>query len=136
MTDSEQQPYVAVDLPSEPSASPLARRQVRGALHGWSDPSIDDASLLVNEVVSNAVEHGDPPVRLGVSVNDGHARMDVKDANPQEPEPKPRDTEAEHGRGMILLDELSDRWGVEQIPGDGKSVWFDVSNHDDPGSVT
>ncbi len=134
------------ELPPDPIAAPMARRHLRGTLDGWSEPTVDDASLMVTEVVANAVEHGDPPVELGISVAYGRACVAVHDANPALPSaraleewgddggsagpPQP----AEHGRGLFLVSALSDRWGTERVPDDGKRVWFEVSDSSAPGA--
>lgn len=119
---------LSIDLPSDPVAAGQARAHVRGALRSWSRPVVEDASLMVTEMVTNAVEHGGPPVRLGVSVHASQARVTVHDAIPLLPRRVHLDLGAEHGRGLVLVAALADRWGAELVPADGKRVWFDVSD--------
>jgi anti-sigma regulatory factor (Ser/Thr protein kinase) len=70
--------------------------------------------LLASELVTNAVVHGAPPVEITVG-----------DAHPDVPQPRHAMREDEHGRGLLLVDRLSDRWGVDAHP-PGKSVWFEL----------
>jgi hypothetical protein len=53
--------------------------------------------------------------RVRVDVSDaGAGAIEMKDPDPSDPT----------GRGLRIIDRLSDSWGVEAAPGDGKSVWF------------
>jgi anti-sigma regulatory factor (Ser/Thr protein kinase) len=85
---------------------------------------LHDAELLVSELVTNAVRHGTPPIRLQVECDEGHDMVvRVTDANPEPPRRLRPDAADESGRGMELVDIVSDDWGVELLP-DGKQVWF------------
>lgn len=87
---------------------------------------LDDATLLVSELVTNAVKHGGPPVVLAVDCDGKHLEVRVRDGSSDLPVPRTAAPTEESGRGYLLLDELSHRWGVEQeVDGaDGKEVWF------------
>ncbi len=88
---------------------------------------VDIAVLLVSELVSNAVRHGTPPVTLETECDSTHAlAVRVSDASPRLPQSG--DTaadDAETGRGLAILQILSDAWGVDPHR-DGKTVWFRV----------
>jgi len=85
---------------------------------------LDEATLLVSELVTNAVLHGAPPITLEIEC-DGAAGMQVRVSDGSEAPPALRhpDDEDEHGRGVVLVDLLSDAWGVDPTP-NGKAVWF------------
>jgi anti-sigma regulatory factor (Ser/Thr protein kinase) len=87
----------------------------------------DEAQLLVSELVTNAVRHGSPPLTLEldcnnvtgleVRVTDGSKNLPVKT------EAAELNALMESGRGVQLVDLLSDDWNIE--PRDnGKTVWF------------
>jgi anti-sigma regulatory factor (Ser/Thr protein kinase) len=85
---------------------------------------LHEAELLVSELVTNAIRYGAPPIRLWVECDDRHAMVvRVADASPQPPvRLHPRGAD-ESGRGIELVDVISEAWGVEPLP-DGKEVWF------------
>jgi len=92
------------------------------------DERLQDAVLLVSEVVTNAVRHGrageGEEVRVALAVDDGYVRIEVHDPGDgfaPEPEPQRRGT---GGMGLVLLDAITHRYGVEVDQ--GTSVWFDV----------
>lgn len=87
---------------------------------------IDLVTLLVSEVVSNAVLHGAAPQAIEVDVSPQMIHVEVSDQAPAEPVVQPVDVARIGGNGMRIVDGLSSAWGVSQHPGNGKHVWFDV----------
>lgn len=81
------------------------------------------AELVVTELVSNAVRHGAAPVHLSLDCDgaDGIV-ISVSDADPNWPTVQDVSPQADRGRGVRLVEVLSDEWGVRTRPG-GKSVW-------------
>jgi anti-sigma regulatory factor (Ser/Thr protein kinase) len=112
------------DLPNDDTAPSQARRAVRKTFTRWRlSAFLDDALLTVSELVTNAVRHGLPPISLLLRRRAGQVRMDVDDGRP---EPltaikKPSSLD-ESGRGLGIVREVTDNFGSEHIPGDGKSV--------------
>jgi anti-sigma regulatory factor (Ser/Thr protein kinase) len=109
----------------------MARRFVLETLAGWGDEaSMDCASLLVSELVTNAIVHARSAVELELS-RDADAdvlRVAVRDASVRPPRMGGFDLEALSGRGLALVEALSDRWGVE-ADASGKLVWFELTSH-------
>lgn len=119
-------------LPPRPSSVGAARRLVRSAgQEVVPDDLVETAELLVSEVVSNAVVHAGTPIDLEVSVDDGEVLVRVRDGSPQRPVLRRYGESAATGRGLRLVDDLADDWGVS--PGEhGKSVWFRLGSEGAP----
>lgn len=84
---------------------------------------VDAAELLVSEVVTNALVHAGTDIEVALSFVDGGLRVEVSDGSPHAPSPRGYGPSAGTGRGLMLLQELVDDWGV--VPGEaGKTVWF------------
>jgi len=123
-TDTPRQQVV---LPADASAPRAARAWLRAvgcSTHGGE--LLDDAQLLVSELVTNAVRYGAPPVVLAVDCDGGGLHVRVRDGSPALPVPRAAAADEESGRGFLLLDLLSGRWGVEAESegAGGKEVWF------------
>jgi anti-sigma regulatory factor (Ser/Thr protein kinase) len=103
------------------------RRGVRSFLRDVAGAEGTDAVLVVNELVSNAVVHGNAPVRLSLGLHDRDSQLwvEVFDAAPRQPRLDPQARGEAGGLGLRLVDALATSWGVladEQ----GKTVWADV----------
>ncbi|MCW2621009.1 MAG: Sensor phosphatase [Frankiales bacterium] len=121
-------PAVESELPSGTEAAPEARRILSAALAGRYDPDLlDDANLVLTELVTNAVLHGKSPFRVRVEPFERVLRLQVADAGrtlPLRPQTGP---DAMTGRGLGLVAALSTGWGVDPRPGGGKVVWAELS---------
>lgn len=110
-----------------------AARQARDMLRRSScishpTPHPDSAVLLLSEVVTNAVRYGAAPISLSVECAELRGLVvRVSDAGQSLPRLRPvtgaDENTDEGGRGMWLVDQLSEAWGVDVTPG-GKTVWF------------
>ena len=115
-----------VELPSNPSAP----AQARGALDQISGritaERMRDVRLLVSELVTNAVRHADgEAVRLVVALTGATLRIEVHDPGRGfELKPPPDDPLRASGWGLVLVEELADRWGVDHSP--RTRVWFEM----------
>jgi anti-sigma regulatory factor (Ser/Thr protein kinase) len=116
-----------LDVECGPQGPGQARRAVAEcAARLGLDEVVDDLLLVVSELVTNAVRHGTPPVRLEVLADDDVVRVAVEDGDPGLPQPRAVGDEAEGGRGMLLIDLLTHEHGVREQP-PGKTVWASVT---------
>ena len=112
------------------SAVPCARLHARQVLWEWGIGNLgDSAELLVTELITNAVtasrETGrDSAVRLWLLSDSAQILILVWDASPRPPVLTDASDEAEHGRGLMLVDAVSEQWGwYPREDSDGKFVW-------------
>ncbi|HYD09982.1 MAG TPA: ATP-binding SpoIIE family protein phosphatase, partial [Acidimicrobiales bacterium] len=119
-------PIARMMLPDDESASALTRRFLSDALDELGLGHVaDSALLLASELVTNAVLHGSPPFSVDVLAIDDGVRVSVTDAHPDVPVQRHAAQDDEHGRGLLLVEALSARWGIDAHP-PGKSVWFEL----------
>jgi anti-sigma regulatory factor (Ser/Thr protein kinase) len=84
------------------------------------------AELVASELVTNAVRHGSPPLRMTVLTVGRGVRIEVRDASPLPPATLlTSPPTAEGGRGLGIVGALSSRWGHYQ-EGTGKCVWSEL----------
>ena len=118
--------YATLLLPPDATSATVARRFAERQLAEWDlSALVDRARLLVSELVINAVTHARTESRLMLR-SDGHAlRVEVSDHSTVLPRVGDHLPEAPSGRGLRIVAELADEWGVEQRPR-GKTVWFEL----------
>lgn len=116
-------------LPREKHAPTVARRRLEESCSGDHLDHLDDARLLVTELVSNAVLHGTGPVGLVLSRASKRLRVSVEDESPSLPVVGRLPTNGVSGRGMHLVARLATGWGVSPRADGrpGKRVWFEVT---------
>lgn len=116
-----------LELGALPSAVPCARLHARQVAWEWGLAQLgDDLELLVSELMTNAVAAARAlePVRLWLLSDASQITVLVWDPSPQPPERTPIDDEAESGRGLLLVEAVSRRWGWYPMRGTaGKVVW-------------
>jgi anti-sigma regulatory factor (Ser/Thr protein kinase) len=114
---------IDMTLPPEPVSPAEARAAV---LESFADHRLlGELLLCVSEVVTNAVLHAGTELRFSVCSTDDRVRVEVADGNPSVPMRKRYDLAAPTGRGILLIEELADGWGVEPSE-TGKVVWFEL----------
>ncbi|TXS43891.1 ATP-binding protein [Streptomyces sp. OR43] len=106
------------------------RRAVRRHLRSWGLSDVADAAeICVSELASNVISHvGEgTPVTLAVEMNGTHLRVALRDPDTRVlPTLVHAGPDDESGRGMALLDAVSDRWGVI-LGAESKLVWCDLA---------
>lgn len=114
------------DLPAEKEFVSKARALARETLADWGLPSmLDDVELIVSELYGNALVHGRPEITLTLRVSGGALAGAITDHGTHTPRLLAVSLREEHGRGLSIVDALTDRWGVDPLPnGAGKTVWF------------
>jgi serine/threonine-protein kinase RsbW len=117
-------------LPAEPGSVAEARARVCDAIDPYlANGESEKLRLLVSEVVTNAVKHGDNgyPVELHAHWN-SEVRIEVCDRGDGfTPTPRIGALDQPGGFGLYLVGQLADRWGVE-CDG-GTTVWFVLRRH-------
>ncbi|MCX4970112.1 ATP-binding protein [Streptomyces sp. NBC_00654] len=130
---SKQVPYASVGhpaysqtFPCEPSTAEIGRKLVRSVLDMWClDGLADRAALIATELIANAARHTPcHEIRLIVTQPSAtRVRVGVVDQEPSRlPALSRADDNEESGRGLLLIDALSDRWGCD-LHGSGMSPW-------------
>jgi anti-sigma regulatory factor (Ser/Thr protein kinase) len=90
-------------------------------------PSVREAIvLMVSELATNAIVHAGGGFAVRVERDGSIIRVTVTDAGVGTPVVQHPDEHEPHGRGLRIVDELSDEWGSEDTAAHGKSVWFRI----------
>ena len=122
---------ISLELPATKHAAARAREAVREAAEtcGVGDDDRWRMELIVTELVTNAVRHGPGgPVEVAIQAGGNGFRGEVADPGPgiQRGELMKRRATEEGGRGLFLVDALSDSWGLSD---NTSRVWFEVASH-------
>lgn len=112
-------------LPARPTAPRDARRMVADNLGHHA--RCGDILVCVSEAVTNAVIHAATPVRVVVYEDGPLVRVEVTDGDPTTPVTRNPDDVTPTGRGLLLIDRLAGRWGVD-LRRDGKTLWFELAS--------
>lgn len=114
-------------LPAEVHVGQM-RRLTAHYLNRWElSRLVDDAVLVVSELVTNAVRHGGGrPVGFRVKRSSRELRIEVTDGNPTPAQVCSAVRTEENGRGLFLVEAVTDSWGVSA---DGMTTWgvFSIS---------
>lgn len=114
-------------LGADPRSARHARRFVDETLRRWDCAgALDTVTLLVSELVTNAVIHAGSGVELSVRLLHDVVRVEVVDSDPTIPSPKQSGDDETSGRGLAIMDSMAAAWGIDPLPS-GKRVWFEVA---------
>lgn len=104
---------VVCQLSREPEQVGCARRLARETLPGWGlGDQVDLAELVVSELCTNALFHGDDVIGLRLSCDDGELRIEVHDQGARRPVRRHAASDDESGRGLELLEGFIELHGV------------------------
>lgn len=110
-------------LAPEPESPRAARSFVIDWLRIWDYGClVDTVGLVMSELASNTVQHTGREFTVGIEDLGPGIRVTVQDPVSAPPVPRSATETAMNGRGMTIVDALSDAWGTQLIPG-GKVVW-------------
>jgi hypothetical protein len=112
-----------------PESVPAARHFVVDVLRSWGcDPLATDAALIISELATNALSHAASPFRAVLDRRGRGLRIGVEDATDVPLERRTSGIEDINGRGVAIIEALSERWGYSPVPG-GKVVWAELPMH-------
>ncbi|GGT22822.1 SpoIIE family protein phosphatase [Streptomyces chromofuscus] len=115
------------DIPADPALVAPVRKQVVDQLGTWG---LGEASftteLVVSELVTNAIRYGAPPIRLRLIHDAATMICEVSDASHTAPHLRRAKTWDEGGRGLLLVAQLTQRWGSRHTP-EGKTIWAEMA---------
>ncbi|MFE7624463.1 ATP-binding protein [Streptomyces sp. NPDC057509] len=113
---------------------PGSLRRVLGIkLKRWRVPElIEPAGLLLSELVTNALIHGQGDVGIRVHLAEGRCVIAVRDGSSARPRLRRADAQEEGGRGLLLVDALAAEWGVSP---DGTTTWCSLHVNEGPSTM-
>jgi anti-sigma regulatory factor (Ser/Thr protein kinase) len=120
--------HALMQLTGQSGELAAARRWARETLPCMTGDELDDLLLIVNELVSNAFDHGRGPyaLRLRQFTEPCSVRIEVDDASPELPVLGNSRIGDHRGRGLIMINALAKDWGVTPGP-TGKTVWAEIT---------
>ncbi|MFE7233755.1 SpoIIE family protein phosphatase [Streptomyces sp. NPDC001231] len=119
------------EIPADPSLVAPVRKQVVDQLDDWGlSEAAFTAELVVSELVTNAIRYGTPPIRLRLIHDESHLTCEVSDTTHTAPHLRRAKTWDEGGRGLLLVAQLTRRWGSRHTS-EGKTIWAELSLLDD-----
>jgi anti-sigma regulatory factor (Ser/Thr protein kinase) len=116
------------------TAVPCARLHASTVIHEWGIGGLaGDAELIVSELVTNALKASQSlqkiePFALCLRSDYKRLVIEVWDHCPGEPRSAPAGSDAEGGRGLLVVEALSARWGYERTGYSAKVVWAELDN--------
>lgn len=119
---------------ADPRSVRAARRFAQAALAGQPGSVLEAITLMVSELATNSIRHGGSGFRLRIATTHKEIRVEVTDSAGGEPRMRFPAPDEPHGRGLQIVEMLSDAWGVEQPRSRGKTVWFTISGDRDGAS--
>ncbi len=119
--------YFSEVLPKAAVAAAQARRALDRLAGEVDEPRLDDARLLVSELIANAVEHVEQQGMIELRVDNDAERLRVEVFDPGQGftgDGHAPAAEAESGWGLHFVSRVADRWAAES--GERGCVWFEL----------
>ncbi len=104
-----------------------ARRFAKQILDGSAPDVVEAAELMVSELATNCIRHVHSRFELVLDRTDTQIRVEVTDFGGGAPELQLAGPEDLGGRGLRIVEMLSDSWGVTRRTPEGKTVWFELA---------
>lgn len=119
------------DIPADPAQVARTRTLVTSQLQAWGIPAASfTTELVASELVTNAIRYGSPPIQLRL-IRDTTLICEVSDASTTAPHMRRAANFDEGGRGLMLVAQLTQRWGARYHTG-GKTIWCEQTLSEDP----
>lgn len=121
-----------LELASDTRWVRAARSETAHVLVAWKIPrAIDEAQLIVSELVTNAVIHAKGKrVELVITYGESRLLIEVRDESGHSPAPAPDDVLEEGGRGLLMVHAITADWGWWPLGSQSKSTWAVLSVRD------
>jgi anti-sigma regulatory factor (Ser/Thr protein kinase) len=110
----------------DPRSAAAARRFALDALEGAAPDAMQAIELMVSELATNCIRHAGREFDLSIAHTPDEIRVEVTDRAEGVPMKRSPGLEDPTGRGLQIVELLSEDWGVDLAPGGGKTVWFTV----------
>ncbi|WP_327666631.1 SpoIIE family protein phosphatase [Streptomyces sp. NBC_00485] len=119
------------DLPADPAVVADARKEAARQLAEWDlEELVFTTELVVSELVTNAIRYAEGPIRLRL-IRERALICEVSDGGATAPHLRHPRTTDEGGRGLLLVSQLTQRWGTRFVP-EGKVIWAEQSLEETP----
>jgi anti-sigma regulatory factor (Ser/Thr protein kinase) len=111
----------------EPASVPAARHFAVKALEQAPPDVAETVELMVSELVTNCIRHTGSGFELTITRCGQEIRVEATDGAGGQPAMKSPAPTDPFGRGLRIVDMLSQDWGVQRTGTAGKTVWFTLS---------
>jgi anti-sigma regulatory factor (Ser/Thr protein kinase) len=108
----------------KPESVAAARRFATQALAGTAADVLEAVELMVSELATNCIRHTNTAFDLKVERSGPNIRVEVTDRAEGQPVMRSPGPDDLTGRGLQIVNMLSQAWGVEERTASGKTVWF------------
>jgi len=118
-----------LELPDDPGSVTLARNLLTQLLGQWEmEDFVDLASLLITELVGNAIRHVPGACAVELTRRGDVLRIVVVDSGPGMPDLQSPGISTFGGRGLHIVNALATRWGIDRLEDGSKAVWAELAS--------
>ena len=111
----------------EVTMTPRSRQRVAETMPETCLARAHDVQVITSELVANAVEHARTNIEVRLRRCGASLRVEVDDDGDGWPMLGEPGLLEERGRGLLIVEASSDRWGVDRSAGDGKTTWAEIT---------